>query len=577
MKLKNLLGAALVLPAMIGAGCSAADENLTCGCDNELTFRATVAEGAARAIGTAWSKGDAVGLFMVNGGSGLATGNLVNNVANYKYVTVEGDGNFEAQSISHLAYYPADGSAVDFVAYYPYQSNLSGFNYAVNVTDQSNPEAIDLLYSNDAKGMSHDSNASMMFHHKLTRMVLTIKEMNGSNLVEGVQVSLNGMHTQGTFALADATLALTSGSKADVAAKMYAQTSGAAQAELIMLPEVAEAGASLTFTHPTAGTFVHAFQVGEEFKTGTQVNIEVILSGSGSDNKVVVLSSNITPWEEVDGGKIDVDFGGTTDEATLAVNPSAVSFEAAGGTKTVAVTVTNQGDNAISISSLSGILSATLSGNTITVTAAENTTATAVSQSLTVSLTNGASVVVPVTVAGKDESGTGSTFTVTAAQIAASATGSVSLGVNKYDSQLVATPSTWYTWATTGVDFTGVRICVATEANGGGIQMQGNATDVAKQGRIANATPLTGLKKMTLVFKVVTTSDYDPGYNVYAGTAANPSATKIALDNSSVVTEGGFRVYTQTYDFSAGNYSYFTIMNDLVGALYLDSMEIVCN
>lgn len=401
MKLKNLLGAALVLPAMIGAGCSAADENLTCGCDNELTFRATVAEGAARAIGTAWSKGDAVGLFMVNGGSGLATGNLVNNVANYKYVTVEGDGNFEAQSISHLAYYPADGSAVDFVAYYPYQSNLSGFNYAVNVTDQSNPEAIDLLYSNDAKGMSHDSNASMMFHHKLTRMVLTIKEMNGSNLVEGVQVSLNGMHTQGTFALADATLALTSGSKADVAAKMYAQTSGAAQAELIMLPEVAEAGASLTFTHPTAGTFVHAFQVGEEFKTGTQVNIEVILSGSGSDNKVVVLSSNITPWEEVDGGKIDVDFGGTTDEATLAVNPSAVSFEAAGGTKTVAVTVTNQGNNAISISSLSGILSATLSGNTITVTAAENTTTSAVSQSLTVSLTNGASVVVPVTVAGK--------------------------------------------------------------------------------------------------------------------------------------------------------------------------------
>lgn len=399
MKLKNLLGAALVLPALIGAGCSA-DDHLECGCDNQLTFSATVAESAARAIGTAWSKGDAVGLYMVNSGSELAAGNLVNNIANFKYVTAQGDGNFEAADASQMAYYPADGSAVDFVAYYPYQSNLSGFTYPVNVTDQSNPEAIDLLYSNDAKGANHDSNASLMFHHKLTRMVLTIKEVNSSRLVEGVQVTLNGMHTAGTFALADATLALTSGSKADVAAKMYAQPSGAALAEIIMLPEVAEAGAALTFTHPTAGTFVHKFEVGEEFKSGTQVNIEVILSGSGSDNKVVVLASNITPWEEVDGGKIEVDFG-TSDEATLAVNPTSVSFEAAGGTQTLAVTVTNQGDNAVSISSLSGILSASLSGNTITVTAAENTTTTAVSQSLTVSLTNGASVVVPVTVAAK--------------------------------------------------------------------------------------------------------------------------------------------------------------------------------
>ncbi|MGL4851214.1 MAG: fimbrillin family protein [Phocaeicola sp.] len=577
MKIKNLLGAALILPAMMGTGCSA-DEHLTCGCDNQLTFSARVVEGASRAIGTSWSKGDAVGLFMVQAGTELSASNLVNNVANNKYVTLEGDGTFEPQGITNIAYYPADGSAVDFVAYYPYKSNLSGFNYAVNVTDQTNPEAIDLLYSNDAKGMDHDSKATMMFHHKLTRMVLTIKEVTNNRSVEGVQVTMNGMHTEGTFDLSTASLELTSGSKNDVAAKMFTLPSGTAQAEIIMLPEVAQAGASLTFTHPTAGTFVHKFEEGQSFESGKQINIEVLLNGTGSENKVVILTSNITPWDEVDGGKIEVDFG-TTEEATLAVNPTSVSFDAAGGTQNLAVTVTNQGDNAISISSLSGILSATLNGSTITVAAAENTTSTAVAQSLTVSLTNGASVVVPVTVAAKVESGTGNTLGVAAAQIVNDATGSVVLGVNKYDQQLVDTPSSWYTWTTSGVDFTGVRICVATEANGNGIQIQGNASDVSKQGRISNVSPLNGLKTMTLVFKVVTTSQYDPGYNVYAGTTANPSDsnTTIALANSSVVTEGDFRIYTQTYDFSAGSYSYFTIMNDLVGALYLESMEIAYN
>lgn len=83
----------------------------------------------------------------------------------------------------------------------------------------------------------------------------------------------------------------------------------------------------------------------------------------------------------------------------VSVNPELVSLPAAGGTQAIAVTCVNQGGNAIAVSGLSGILSATVNGTAVTVTAAANTTATTVQQTLTISLAGGNSVTVPVTVA----------------------------------------------------------------------------------------------------------------------------------------------------------------------------------
>ncbi|MEG1403180.1 DUF5689 domain-containing protein [Bacteroides sp.] len=95
----------------------------------------------------------------------------------------------------------------------------------------------------------------------------------------------------------------------------------------------------------------------------------------------------------------------------VSVNPESVSLPAAGGTQEISVTCVNQGGNAISASGLSGILSATVSGTTVTVTAAANTTATAVQQTLTISLAGGNSVTVPVTVKAAGESDTKGTYT----------------------------------------------------------------------------------------------------------------------------------------------------------------------
>lgn len=93
------------------------------------------------------------------------------------------------------------------------------------------------------------------------------------------------------------------------------------------------------------------------------------------------------------------------------VTPASLSFEAAGGEKTLTVSVINQGDNQLSVSGLTAPLSATVSGLTVTVKADPNTGTQPVNQTLTITLANGNSKDVPVTLLGAG-GGEGGTYTL---------------------------------------------------------------------------------------------------------------------------------------------------------------------
>lgn len=93
------------------------------------------------------------------------------------------------------------------------------------------------------------------------------------------------------------------------------------------------------------------------------------------------------------------------------VTPASLSFEAAGGEKTLTVSVINQGDNQLSVSGLTPPLSATVDGLTVTVKADPNTGTQPVNQTLTITLANGNSKDVPVTLLGAGGGGSG-TYTL---------------------------------------------------------------------------------------------------------------------------------------------------------------------
>lgn len=249
------------------------------------------------------------------------------------------------------------------------------------------------------------------------------------------------------------------------------------------------------------------------------------------------------------------------------VTPASLSFEAAGGEKTLTVSVINQGDNQLSVSGLTAPLSATVDGLTVTVKADPNTGTQPVNQTLTITLANGNSKDVPVTLLGAGGGGTGEVVAFSITDIKAD---NADLPTNGYGSQVVATPSTWVSWTVGGIEFTGVKICESPASNGSIIQMQGNDSDAAKQAKLQNVTPIDGMSKIKIVFRSYPNksgSYYNPGYTMtVAGAAQTPVET--------YTDKSGYREYVHEYDLAGLGADSFVLDNNKVGALYIESFEI---
>lgn len=249
------------------------------------------------------------------------------------------------------------------------------------------------------------------------------------------------------------------------------------------------------------------------------------------------------------------------------VTPASLSFEAIGGEQTLTVSVLNQGDNQLSVSGLTPPLSATVSGLTVTVKADPNTGTQPVNQTLTITLANGNSKDVPVTLLGAGGGGTGEVVAFSITDIKAD---NADLPTNGYDSQVVATPSTWVSWTVGGIEFTGVKICESPASNGSIIQMQGNDSDAAKQAKLQNVTPIDGMSKIKIVFRSYPNksgSYYNPGYTMtVAGAAQTPVET--------YTDKSGYREYVHEYDLAGLGADSFVLDNNKVGALYIESFEI---
>lgn len=248
------------------------------------------------------------------------------------------------------------------------------------------------------------------------------------------------------------------------------------------------------------------------------------------------------------------------------VTPASLSFEAAGGEKTLTVSVINQGDNQLSVSGLTSPLSATVDGLTVTVKADPNTGTQPVNQTLTITLA-GSTKTVPVTLLGAGGGGTGEVVAFSITDIKAD---NADLPTNGYGSQVVATPSTWVSWTVGGIEFTGVRICESPASNGSIIQMQGNDSDAAKQAKLQNVTPIDGMSKIKIVFRSYPNksgSYYNPGYTMtVAGAAQTPVET--------YTDKSGYREYVHEYDLAGLGADSFVLDNNKVGALYIESFEI---
>ena len=318
MKISNLLymGALSTLALM---SCTNNDDNSEWYGSEGIVFTTAI---QSRVSGNTWNANDEVGIYMMNAGSGIEAATAQNK----KYIA-QTNGTLTAAPGNGI-YLPESGN-VDFIAYYPYTTSVSGNKLAVNVSDQSNPAAIDLIYSNGTKGVAATTSTTIKlgFTHQLTKVTLNVTKDETIETLNGLGVNIKGVSTEGEFNLADGTLTATAGTNnKDVA--MYIDAQGTtATATAIILPTATTSTdqTSLNLTFNLNGqSFTHTISDASIFEKGTNVSFNAKLSINNGKPVVTVGNATINNWTGKPSGDINVDFDGGTQpgEETVVLDES---------------------------------------------------------------------------------------------------------------------------------------------------------------------------------------------------------------------------------------------------------------
>lgn len=304
MKLSNLLYAGM-LSSLALVSCTDNDENSEWTGSEGVVFTTSI---QSRVSGNSWNANDEVGIFMTPNGSEIASA----TAANKKYLA-QTNGSLVAAP-GEGVYLPATGK-VDFIAYYPYSNALSGNVMDVNVADQSKPGAIDLLYSNETKGVeaANGKTIALKFVRKMSKLTLNMTKDETIESFEGLKVEMKGIATEGKFDLANGTVKATDGKNTQAVAMNIGNVEAhTAMATAIILPTAAatdQTKMDLTFT--LAGkTFTHSIADLSAFEAGKNVTFKAKLSINNGKPVVTVGNATIKDWVGVAGGDFDVNFDG---------------------------------------------------------------------------------------------------------------------------------------------------------------------------------------------------------------------------------------------------------------------------
>lgn len=311
MKIQNLIYMG-ILSTLVLAGCKTNDDNSTWSGSDGIVFNSYIGS-HTRASGSSWGNGDEVGIYMTGAGAGIDAATAVNK----KYLA-QTNGILTPESKTEAIYYPETGNA-DFVAYYPYSSSVADNIVAVNVSNQSKPEAIDLLYSNNAKNIANGATVSLGFTHQLSLVTIDLKNTDGTiPSLNGTTVSMGGMNTQASFDL-DGGVLTVSPQSAEPTLDMYmvAGQDGAMKAQAIVLPTKATGSSQtqMVLTFKLDGmTFEYTVSDISAFEGGKEYLYTADLSINNGKPTVKMGNATITDWVTVPSGDIDVDFDGGSTE-----------------------------------------------------------------------------------------------------------------------------------------------------------------------------------------------------------------------------------------------------------------------
>lgn len=246
---------------------------------------------ASRAVYDKWTAGDQIGIFMVEENEILSKDAIREDADNIAYKT-EGDGAFSPVTAEQIIYFPMDGD-VDFHAYYPYTAEVNDYRIALDLSDQSNQEALDLMYAKVSGRNKSNPKVELNFTHLLCRLILEVQPGTGLTQADlaKLTVKVKDVDTKATFNLVDGTI---SGEEEPKGIAMKTVEAGK-RYEAILFPTTSESREiefSLNNDHDAPFTWT--------MKTKLEGGKQYHYTGVKLSRTAAEVSGTITPWE--DGG-----------------------------------------------------------------------------------------------------------------------------------------------------------------------------------------------------------------------------------------------------------------------------------
>jgi endonuclease G len=257
-----------------------------------VKFSSSIFSPATRLENDQWGQNDQVGIFMKTAGQTLSEESVL--AQNYPYIAAV-DNTLTARD--YPIEYPNDGTAVDFIAYYPYNSSttvttvvegnpvttfgLSDLRFA----DQSVSLPGEVLYSNNATGKTASANTvPLQFNYAYAKLKVVVKLASGSDLTISELadlnpiVSIDGMYVRADLIFADGSFERRGGLESiTLRSKGITSTEDGLAFEGLVLPTAQDESSSKVFTFNIDGrlyqkTVTQAFQGGYEYNLPFELN-----------------------------------------------------------------------------------------------------------------------------------------------------------------------------------------------------------------------------------------------------------------------------------------------------------------
>lgn len=191
----------------------------------------------SRATDNNWDAGDEIGVYMQNADDASTYLNT-----NVKYANSDENKNGFTSEMP-ITYPGGDVTLVNFMAVYPYNENVTDGNYTFTLGDDLSDN--DIMYASSPLVEAGTNNVDLTFKHKLSKIVLNIKDEDGNPLNDAT-VSIDKQCKEGVLNMSDGTVTAKEAAEYNSSLQFVNKING--QYEAIVLPDEAREGRIILIT-----------------------------------------------------------------------------------------------------------------------------------------------------------------------------------------------------------------------------------------------------------------------------------------------------------------------------------------